>query len=352
MRGQLPGRVWFAVPGSIDTRTGGTLYDKRVIAELRTMGRRVGHLAWPGSFPFPTDEDLAIVKASLAACPDDALVIVDGLAFGVMPELAASEASRLLLVALVHHPLSLESGLSPEVAERFRVSEQQALSTVRAVIVNSDLTAATLVADFEVPRQKITIAYPGTDKPKTPVIRPPDRQLHLLSVGTVTFRKAHRVLVDALSQIVEFDWHCTIAGSLERDRETADRLQQQISDLGLEQRVKLIGEIDDLTPLYERADLMVSSSRYEGFGMAIAEALAYGLPIVAARGGAVADVVPADAGALVPADDPAALAAALRRAINDRVYRAALTAGARAAGEKLAGWDQTAAAIASALDKV
>ncbi len=348
----MPGRIWFAVPGTIDTRTGGTLYDKRVIAELRAMGWRVGHLAWPASFPFPTAEDLAIVTASLAACPDDALVIIDGLAFGVMPDLAIAEAGRLRLVALVHHPLALESGLATDIAERFRVSEREALSGARHVVVTSAMTAATLAADYGVPRERITVAHPGTDKPKVAVVRPPDRQLHLLSVGTVTLRKAHNVLVAALSQIAELDWHCTVAGSLERDRKTADALQRQVSNLGLGQRVTLTGEVDDLTPLYERADLMVSSSRYEGFGMAIAEGLAYGLPIVAARGGAVADVIPADAGVLVPADDPTALAAALRRVIEDHAYRETLASGARAAGEKLTGWDRTAAVIGSALDKV
>ena len=337
----MPGRIWFAVPGNIDTRTGGTLYDKRVIAELRATGWRVGHLAWPAAFPFPADQDLAIVKASLAACPDNALVIIDGLAFGVLPDLMAAEACRLRLVALVHHPLALESGLPSDIAERFRASERAALSAARAVVVTSEMTAATLAADFGVPREHITVAQPGTDKPKTPPIRPP-----------VTPRKAHNVLVDALSQITSLDWHCTIAGSLERDRETAAALQHQIATLNLESRMTLTGEIVDLAPLYVEAGLLVSSSRYEGFGMAIAEALAYGLPIIAARGGAVADVIPADAGVLVPADDPAALAAALRRVIEDPAYREALASGARAAGEKLIGWDRTAAVIASALDQV
>jgi glycosyltransferase involved in cell wall biosynthesis len=348
----LPGRVWFAVPGSIDTRTGGTLYDKRVIAGLRVIGWHVGHLAWPASFPFPTDEDLAIVKASLASCPDNALVIIDGLAFGVMPDLAIAEAGRLRLVALVHHPLALESGLQPDVAERLRASEQLALSVTRHVVVTSAMTAKTLAADFGVAHARIIIAHPGTDKPRTPIVRPLNRPLHLLSVGTLTLRKAHNVLVDALSQIVKLDWHCTIAGSLERDRETATALTQQIADLRMENRVTLAGEVDDLTPLYERADLMVSSSRYEGFGMAIAEGLAYGLPIVAARGGAVADVIPGDAGVLVPPADPTALAMALRRVIEDRSYREALAAGARAAGEKLIGWNETAALISDALERL
>ncbi len=288
----MPGRLWFAVPGDIDTRTGGTLYDKRVIPKLRAKGWRVGHLAWPASFPFPTAGDLATVKASLAACPDDAIVMIDGLAFGVISDLALAESGRLRLVALVHHPLALESGLAPTTAERFHASERRALSAARHVVVTSTMTATTLAADYEVPRDRITVAQPGTDKPKAPLVRPSDRQLHVLSVGTVTPRKAHSVLVDALAQITEVDWHCTVAGSLQRDQETADALQRQIADLGLAQRITLTGEIDDLTPLYERADLLASSSRFEGFGMAIAEALAYGLPIVAARGGAVADVIP------------------------------------------------------------
>jgi glycosyltransferase involved in cell wall biosynthesis len=348
----LPGRLWFAVPGNIDTRTGGTLYDKRVMAELRGMGWRVGHLAWPALFPFPTADDLATVKASLTACPDDALVMIDGLAFGVLPDLALAESSRLRLVALVHHPLALESGLSPDVAERFRTSERLALSAARAVVVTSEMTATTLAAGYGVPPARITAAQPGTDKPKSPVIRATAHPPHLLCVGTVTPRKAHNVLVDALAQIDRLDWHCTIAGSLTRAPDTAAALQRQIADKGLRHRVTLTGEIADLTPLYAQADLLVSSSRYEGFGMAIAEALAFGLPIVAARGGAVADVIPADAGVLVPADDPAALAAALRRVIEDRIYRDDLAAGAAAAGEKLIGWDQTAAVIASALNQV
>src|SRR5271168_5318727 len=118
MRPRLARRVWFAIPGDIETRTGGTIYDKRVMAELRASGWTVRHLQWPSSFPFPSPADEATVAASLAICPDGALVLIDGLAFGVLPDVAASEAERLRLIALVHHPLALESGLSPDIAER------------------------------------------------------------------------------------------------------------------------------------------------------------------------------------------------------------------------------------------
>ena len=130
MRRPLPDRLWFAVPGDIETRTGGTIYDKKVIVELRAGGRTVTHLQWPSTFPFPSPEDLAPVSASLAACPDGALVLIDGLAFGVLSGLATVEAERLRLIALVHHPLALESGLPRDVADRLAVSEREALKHV------------------------------------------------------------------------------------------------------------------------------------------------------------------------------------------------------------------------------
>jgi glycosyltransferase involved in cell wall biosynthesis len=348
----LPGKIWFAVPGDFDARTGGTIYDKRVIGRLRAVGRTVEHLAWPGSFPFPTDADLATVEASLAACPDGALVVIDGLAFGVLPDIAAAEADRLRLVALVHHPLALESGTPPNVAKRFAASERAALASVRAVVVTSDMTAATLIRDYGVPADGITIAKPGIDKPNPPPLRSDTGTPHILSVGTVTVRKAHDILVNALSLIADRDWHCTIAGSLDRDPLVGDALKAQVAASGLTDKITLAGDVEDLSALYSDADMLVSTSRYEGYGMAIAEAMAYGLPVVAAAVGAVPDVVPKTAGILLDADDVPAFAAAMRRLIDDVPYRATLSAGAITAAHNLNGWDDTAASIASALDQV
>lgn len=348
----MPDRLWFAVPGDIETRTGGTIYDKRVMAELRATGRTVEHLQWPSSFPFPSPEDLADVAKSLAACPDDALVVIDGLALGAMPDLAAAEAKRLRLVALLHHPLALESGLSKQVADRLRISERNALKHARAVIVTSGMTAAVLSQEFGVPPETITVATPGIDPPP-PTWAPPSNPVpRLLAVGTVTPRKAHDVLVDGLARIADVDWHCTIVGSLERAPETAAALRGQIGHHGLTARIDLIGEIADPTALFETADIFVLPSRYEGYGMAIAEALAHGIPVVATRVGAIPEVVPADAGILVPRDDPAALADTLRRLIENPPLRQEYAQGARAAAQRFVQWRDTATRIASALDAV
>ena len=83
--------IAFAIPGGIETRTGGYGYDRRLIGGLRAHGIAVDHLAWPGGFPAPTAEDLAAAARSLAGQPDGRVVIVDGLAYGAMPELAAAE---------------------------------------------------------------------------------------------------------------------------------------------------------------------------------------------------------------------------------------------------------------------
>jgi glycosyltransferase involved in cell wall biosynthesis len=348
----LRDRLWFAIPGDIETRTGGTIYDKKVIAALRAAGRTVEHLRWPSSFPFPSPEDVAVVAASLASCPDGALVLIDGLAFGVIPELAAKHADRLQLVALVHHPLALESGLPTDLAERLRISEREALRHVRAVIVTSDMTAATLAREFGTPPERIVVATPGIDRPDPAWMAPSNPVPRLLAVGTVTPRKAHDVLVDGLARMTDLNWHCIIAGSLERAPETTASLCRQIEHYGLAGRIELVGEIADPAPLYETADIFVLPSRYEGYGMAIAEALAYGIPVVATKVGAIPDVVSEGAGILVPPDDPATLADALRRLVENRTLRREYSDGARAAAERFARWRDTAARIASALDAV
>jgi glycosyltransferase involved in cell wall biosynthesis len=347
----LAGKLWFAIPGDIENRTGGTIYDKQVIAELRGMGWQVEHLAWPASFPYPSDADIETAAKSLAVCPDGALVLIDGLAFGVLPEVAAAEARRLNLVALVHHPLALEVGVSPDIAQSLAASERRALAHVRAIIVTSELTAATLRADYGIGTTPITVAIPGIHKPG-PFRRPGNVVPHLLSVGMIIPRKAHDILVESLALITDLEWRCTIVGSLDRSPETVTELKKLISKYSIDYQITLTGEINDLDPLYRSADILVSSSRYEGYGMAVAEAMAYGLPIVAANVGANPEVVPEDSGILVPAGDPMALAAALRRLLDDPPYRATLAAGATKAALSLASWKDTAAKVASALDAV
>ena len=336
--------VAFAIPGAIETRTGGYAYDRRLIAGLRARGLSIDHLAWPGGFPAPTADERSAAARSLSRQPSGRIVIIDGLAYGALPDLAEAEGGRLRLVALVHHPLALESGAPPGLM----APERRALAQVAAVIATSETTADTLRRDYGVPVERLVVAPPGTD-PAPPAAR---LGAHILSLGSVTPRKGHDVLVAALNRIVDLPWRCTIAGSLDRAPATAAALRAQIAGAGLTDRIVLAGEVEDAGALYADADLFVLASRHEGFGMAYAEALMRGLPVIGTTAGAIPSVVPPEAGALVPPDDPEALASAMARLLADPAARGAASAAALRAAACLPRWEDTVAAVAALLDRL
>jgi glycosyltransferase involved in cell wall biosynthesis len=154
--------------------------------------------------------------------------------------------------------------------------------------------------------------------------------------------------------IADLDWELLCVGSLERDPAEAAALHQAIARHGLGARVTLAGEWppERLGEAYQAADIFVLASFLEGYGMAFAEALAHGLPIVATRGGAIPDTVPESAGLLVPPGDAPALAAALRRLLTDAALRRELAAGAASAGATLPSWDDTVRLWGEAFDRL
>jgi glycosyltransferase involved in cell wall biosynthesis len=133
---------------------------------------------------------------------------------------------------------------------------------------------------------------------------------------------------------------------------TAAAIDDDIRRLGLDGRVVLTGAVSDaeLEVLHGGADLFVLASRFEGYGMAFAAAIAHGLPVIGTTAGAIPETVPAGAGLLVPPDDVDALAAALRRLIGDTTERERLAAGARAAAARLPTWRQSAELFAQAVE--
>lgn len=337
----------FAIPGDLQARTGGYGYDRRMIEELRAQGWQVRVLALGGGYPAPSAQERAQADAAFAALADGAVVLVDGLAYGAMPALAAREHARLRLVALVHHPLGLESGLDPARARQLLDSERQALQLAHAVVATSHSTARQLQALFGLPAQRLHVAPPGCDRASS-APREASAQVRLLSVGALIPRKGLDLLVEALAPLRELPWTLRIVGAA-RDAPTAAALRAQVARHGLEQRIGLVGEVDDVAREYAQADVFVLPSRHEGYGMAFAEALAAGLPVLGCDAGAVAEVVPDDAGLLVAVDDVAALGDALRRLITDAALRARMAAGARHAARSLPQWRDSAAALARAL---
>jgi glycosyltransferase involved in cell wall biosynthesis len=340
--------LWFAIPGDIATLTGGYAYDRRLLGGLRARGLTVEHLPLPGRYPRPSQEELAYADAALAALPDGATVLLDGLAYGVLDASAARQRDRLRLIALCHHPLALETGISAQDALQLVASERAALQAARAVVVTSPHTAELVHAHFGVSTTRIQVALPGTDpQPFAPCAGTPPL---LLTVATLTRRKAHDVLIAALAQVRELPWQARFVGGAGFDPAWSAALRAQVSAAALEERITFVGDVTDLGAEYQAADLFVLPSLFEGYGMVFSEALAAGLPIVAARAGAVPTVVPPDAGLLVPANDSDALAAALSQVLRDATLRQHLQQGARHAAMTLPRWDDTARIVATLLE--
>jgi glycosyltransferase involved in cell wall biosynthesis len=345
-------------PGDLQSRSGGYEYDRRIIAGLRNRGWSIGIRRVDGAFPLPSAAAREAASQVLASIPDGSTVIVDGLALGAMPDEIGRASERLRIVALVHLPLAEERGIDRDTATRLAESERRALSFAALVVVTGQSTADTVTA-YGVTRDRIALVEPGTDL--APLARGSSGSpLQLLTAAAVIPRKGHDILFRALATVPHRDWHLTCAGSLERSRQTVTDLRNQLRALNLDSHVSFVGELDAsaMEAAYSRADLFVLATLHETYCMAVAEAIAHGLPVVGTSTGAIPSLLSpgkdaeSRAGLVAPPGDVEAFASALAEVLSDSQLRARLAAGARGMRERLPSWDDAAERMAAALDRV
>ena len=342
----------FAVPGDLATPTGGYRYDRRIIQELRRLSWQVDVLDLHAGFPFPSAAQRALALAILSAVPGGCPIVLDGLAYGALPE-AGALRFRTPLIALVHQPLALDCGLDTAQAEVFRESERVALAAAAHVVVTSEATGRIVTTDYGVQPQRVSVVRPGND-PVPPARGSNDAVVRLLSIGSVVPGKGHDLLIAALATMADLPWRLTIAGDRTRDLSAAARLDADISAHRLGDRVAVLGAVppERIVELCLASDIFALASRFEGYGMALTEAIAHGLPVVSTRAGAIPDTLPAGTGLLVPPDDVTALAQALRHLISDGAERQRLARNARAAAAQLPTWQDSARLFAGAIETV
>jgi glycosyltransferase involved in cell wall biosynthesis len=171
-------------------------------------------------------------------------------------------------------------------------------------------------------------------------------------VATLNAGKGHTLLIDALATVASRQWHLTCAGSLTRDPATVARVRECVASHHLDDHVTLAGELgsEDLARAYDRSDLFVLATSRETYGMAVAEALARGLPVISTRTGAIPTLVGSDAGILVAPGDGRALADALTLGISKAAVRQRWSSGARRVRERLPSWDAAFDKMAAALE--
>jgi glycosyltransferase involved in cell wall biosynthesis len=337
--------VHFLVPDGIDDDervSGGNVYDRRITEALRARGLDVRMV-------LVAEGRLQDMAHAMSALPHDALVLIDGLIAVAASEVLHAHSTRLRIVVLAH----MVAGALPGTQDDARTArrEREALDAARRVIATSEWTRSELIARGPTEPHLVTVARPGTDP--APAATGSASGGHLLCVGAVAPHKGQDVLVEALAGMTDLpDWTCSIVGSLDADPDFAIRTAAAVRSAALTERVALMGVLTGqrLADAYRAADLVVAPSRAESYGMVVAEALARGIPVVAARVGGIPEAIAGSkAGILIPPNDPAALRAVLRRWREDPGWRAALKAEAERSRAVTRAWDEPAGIAAAVL---
>jgi len=347
-------RVHVVVPQGFDNPgqpTGGNIYDQRVCAGLAEAGWDVLVTTVAAARPGPGQEARDDLARIISAIPDGETVLIDGLIASPAAGQLLPHAGRIRMTVLLHMPLATALDAGHDASARR--SERVVLRAADGVVVTSEWSRRQMLTRYAIPARRVHVARPGVDRVAVPA-RPV--RGHLICVGVLGYHKGQDLLVEALAGLAGRDWHCLLAGPLDRDPDFAGQLRTRITRLGYGHRIRLAGVLTgaELSHAYTTADLLVAPSRSETYGMAVTEALAHGLPVIAAAVGGLPEALGAAAdgtrpGLLVPPGDPAALAAAIGDWLGDERQRHRLRASARQRRSTLRGWEQTAQEVADAL---
>ncbi|HEX6523827.1 MAG TPA: glycosyltransferase family 4 protein [Streptosporangiaceae bacterium] len=352
--------------------SGGNIYDRRVCAGLAEAGWEVlvasvaaaegpgqssaaaegpGQSSAAAEGPGQSGAAAADLARIVSAIPDGETVLIDGLIASAAAAQLLPHTGRIRMVVLLHMPLVTALDTHHDAsAER---SERVVLRAAAGVVVTSEWTRRQVLARYAIPAGRVHVARPGVEKVAVPA-RPV--RGHLICVGVLGPHKGQDLLVEALAGLADRDWHCLLAGPLDRHPDFVEQLQTRITHLGYGHRVQLSGVLTGaaLSHAYTTADLLVAPSRSETYGMAVTEALAHGLPVIAAAVGGLPEALGSTAdgtrpGQLIPPGDQVALAAALGDWLGDERHRHRLRAAARQRRSTLRGWETTIQEIANAL---
>jgi glycosyltransferase involved in cell wall biosynthesis len=313
--------------------SGGNTYDRRVRDELPARGWRVS-----------TQFDGSTLVGSIAQIPDGAVVLVDALVATTAPEVFTAHARRLRLVVLSHMAFASDA-------------EAAVLTAARAVITTSAWSRDELLSRYPLSAEAVHVAPPGVDAHELATFSRTGE--NLLCVGAVAPHNGLDVLLDALATVRDLRWRCVLVGALDLDPAFVARLRRQAVVEGIAARLSFAGPLtgDMLENAYGTADLLVSASHSESYGMVVTEALAHGVPVLATAVGGVAEALGQTVdgslpGRLVSPRNPAAMSVALREWLDDAALRADWRSAAAARRSALHSWGGTTDAVARVLHDV
>ncbi len=328
-------RVAFVTVGDTDRLTGGYLYNRRLLDGLAENGVGVHQIAPCGADPAGQAEASAGFGSALDPARFDVLV-VDALArLVVAPHLDGWRSARPV-VALVHE---LPGVADPTTAERERPFEGPLLRSDRLVAVSGH--GEKVLLDRGVPAGRVASVRPGFDALEPcPGGTSVGGTTRVLCVAQWIPRKGVLDLVRAWSVEERPGAILDLVGDTDADPGYAAKVLEAASE---DLSVIVRGRVSDagLVGLYASADLFALPSRYEGYGIVYAEALSFGLPVVACEVGPVPEVVGGEAALLVPPGGTDALSGALGRLLSDGGLKQKMSAAALRRAASLPRWRDT-----------
>jgi glycosyltransferase involved in cell wall biosynthesis len=362
-------RVGLLIYGSLDTISGGYLYDRKLAAHLREAGDEVEviSLPWRNYAAHLTDNFSAALLRRLAGSRFDVLV-QDELnhpslfymnqrikRFGRVPS-PKGRGRRVRvdypIVSIVHHLRSSELRPSWQNA-LYSIPERAYLKSVDAFIFNSQTTRGVVEKVLSASRPHV-VAYPAGNRLNPQISDDEitarahaDGPLRIVFLGSIISRKNLHTLLDALA-LLEGDWRLTVIGNLDVEPAYVRHIRQQIVRLGLGKKITFTGALDDqpLKSALRENHILALPSSYEGFGIAYLEGMGYGLPAIGGADGAAHEIITHNVdGFLVAADDAKSLAAHLRELACDRDKLIRISLAARQRYLAHPTWEQSAATI-------
>jgi glycosyltransferase involved in cell wall biosynthesis len=349
-------RLGLLIYGSLDTITGGFLYDRMLVQHLRGQGDRVEIISVPWrSYGLGLLDNLSSrLLAQLGQAPID-LLLQDELAHPSLFFLNWRMRRRISypLVAMVHHLRSQEA--RPAWQNRlYRWVERQYLASVDALVFNSLTTKADVERLIGRKRPGV-VAYPGGDGLPGTVTREQiaarataTGPLEIIFVANLIPRKELHTLLAALALLPREGWRLTVAGSLTLNETYVRAIRRQIQETGLSGRVALLGALspEELARRLAQSHLLAVPSSYEGFGIVYLEGMRFGLPAIASSAGAAHEIISHGRdGFLVPPGDPGALSRCIRSLAQDRPRLATMGLAAYQRAARHPTWEESAALI-------
>ncbi len=347
-------KVGLVIYGSLDTLSGGYLYDRRLVETLERAGDSVHIIGipWRNYGRHLGDGFSCGLRRALKDADVD-VMLQDELNHPSLWRVNGAIRGRWPIISVVHH-LRMSEKRAGWKNRAYAMIERRYLRSVDGFVFNSETTQNAVHDQIGAGKPNV-LAYPAGDRFDVSITEQDIRKranadgpLRILFLGNVIERKQLHVLIEALGFTGTASIRVDVVGGLEVEPEYASRVRQQVATEGLGDRVTFHGPLSDdaLRKHFEDSHVLVVPSSYEGFGIVYLEGMAFGMPAIATDWGAAHEIITNRRdGFLVPMGSAPELSIRLRDLATDRERLARMGAQALKRFARHPTWEQSMTSV-------